>query len=86
MLWNLIQYIFGFGKQKGVYGSASWLRGFKKWGLLNRWHGGFIVSGKKKDRLSLAKSFTHVAVAAPTGAGKGNVQISVSVSKRFSIN
>jgi len=69
MLWNLIQWIFGLPKRRGIYGSAQWLTGFPKLRLLNRWHKGFILDGKN-SRLSLNNSYSHLALIAPTGAGK----------------
>lgn len=69
MLWSLIKWIFSLTRQRGIYGSARWLKGFSKWHLLNRWNKGFILDGKK-SRLSLSKSFSHLAIIAPTGAGK----------------
>jgi len=69
MLWYLIQLVFGLSKPRGMYGSARWLSGFAKWSLLNRWNKGLLLDGKR-SRLSLNKSFTHMALIAPTGAGK----------------
>lgn len=69
MLWNFIQWIFGLRKPRGIYGSARWLTGISKWQLLNRWNKGVIVDGKN-SHLSLERSYTHLALIAPTGAGK----------------
>ena len=69
MLWNLIQWIFGLSKQRGIYGSARWLTGISKWQLLNRWNKGLLLDGRSA-RLSLDRSYTHLALIAPTGAGK----------------
>ena len=69
MLWYLIQLVFGFAKQRGMYGSARWLSGISKWSLISRWNKGLLLDGRR-SRLSLKKSFTHMALIAPTGAGK----------------
>lgn len=69
MLWNLIQWLFGLTAQRGIYGSARWLKGIPKWQLLNRWNKGLLVDGRS-SRLSLNRSFSHLALIAPTGAGK----------------
>ena len=69
MLWNLIQWLFGLTAQRGIYGSARWLKGISKWQLLNRWNKGLLVDGSN-SRLSLNRSFSHLALIAPTGAGK----------------
>lgn len=69
MLWYLIQLVFGLEKPRGMYGSARWLSGISKWLLINRWNKGILVDGRK-SKLSMNKSFTHLALIAPTGAGK----------------
>lgn len=48
---------------------ARFLGFFQKSWLLNRFHQGLLVDGRH-DRLSLEDSFRHVAIVAPTGAGK----------------
>ncbi len=69
MLWYLIKLVFGLEKPRGMYGSARWLNGLAKWSLISRWNKGLLLDGKRA-RLSLNKSFTHLALVAPTGTGK----------------
>ncbi|QGY44844.1 type IV secretion system DNA-binding domain-containing protein [Maribellus comscasis] len=68
MLWNFIQWLFGFYQRRKIHGNAKFLQGFSRSSLLNKRNNGLVVDGI--HRLSLERSYSHLAIVAPTGAGK----------------
>lgn len=55
-------------RKSDVFGSAQWMKRGEQRRLLSRKHSGLVLNGR--DRLTEARSFQHLAVVAPTGAGK----------------
>jgi len=51
-----------------AHGSARFLTGIEKWELLSLWRDGLVIDGVR--RISQERSFEHLALVAPTGAGK----------------
>ncbi len=73
MLWNIIRWLFGLSNNKKVHGNAEFLRGTARRRLLNKRNSGLVIDGVR--RLDLRKSFTHIAITAPTGSGKTSAYI-----------
>lgn len=57
-----------FEKPSDIYGSASFMGFWAKRKLLKKSHDGLVIDGVRK--IPLINSFTHCAVAAPSGRGK----------------
>lgn len=55
-------------REKGIFGSAEFLKGRAKKNLLNQKHNGLVIDGI--NRIAVEKSFQHSLIIAPTGAGK----------------
>ena len=57
-----------FNRKSQIYGSADFLKGRAKRNLLSTANDGLVIDGVR--RISLQKSFQHLCIVAPTGAGK----------------
>ncbi len=68
MLWNLIKWLFGFSRRRKIHGDAKFMGGFPRKSLLNKRNTGLVVDGI--HRLPQERSYSHLAIVAPTGAGK----------------
>ena len=68
MLWILIKWMFGFARRRRIHGNAKFMGNFLRKSLLNKRNNGLVIDGI--HRLSLERSFSHLAIIAPTGAGK----------------
>lgn len=76
-VWAIIVFCFDvliflfqaiFNHKSKIYGSADFLKGRAKRRLLSTSNKGLVIDGV--SRISLQKSFQHLCIVAPTGAGK----------------
>lgn len=68
MLWTILKWLFGYYRRQKIHGNAKFMRGFPQQSLLKKRNPGLVIDGSR--RLSLERSFSHLAIVAPTGAGK----------------
>jgi len=67
-IFKCFEYLIGSFKTKEIHGSAKWAGKLNTFAFLNAKNDGLVINGL--DRLDLKHSFNHMAVIAPTGAGK----------------
>ncbi|KAA3595845.1 MAG: hypothetical protein DWQ06_16635 [Calditrichaeota bacterium] len=66
-MW-LFDFFNFWGRNKHLYGSATFLKGRAKRKLLNTKNSGLVIDGEK--RITEKNSFKHLCLVAPTGSGK----------------
>jgi len=67
-IFKCFEYLLGSIKTKEIHGSAKWSGKLSTFKFLNSKNDGLVIDGI--NRLDLKHSFNHMAVVAPTGAGK----------------